>query len=136
MMTDFAVTRNLLSSKMFPHNNVHKGTWISPNGRTRNQIDHVMTDARHARNIINVWSYTGAERNSVTLKKVFHIVDATVSTIRILTTSIKQVLPARYKLRQCNDEKSHMVHLCSEMSQTIVTDAFVTHNYKLGYSKW
>jgi endonuclease/exonuclease/phosphatase family metal-dependent hydrolase len=64
IMTDFAVTRKLaISSTMFSHRSVHK-TRISPNGRTRNQIDHVMIDARHARNIIDVQSYRGADCNS------------------------------------------------------------------------
>jgi hypothetical protein len=65
MMTSFAVTRNLvISSMMFPHKSVHKETWISPDGRTRNQIDHVMINARHARNVIDVQSYRGADCNS------------------------------------------------------------------------
>jgi endonuclease/exonuclease/phosphatase family metal-dependent hydrolase len=65
MMTDFAVTRNLvISSTVFPHKNVLKETWISPDGRTRNQIDHVMLDARHARNITDGRSYRSADCNS------------------------------------------------------------------------
>jgi hypothetical protein len=55
MTTDCAVTRKLvISSTMFPHRSVHKETGISPNGRTRNQIYHVMIDARHAMNITDV----------------------------------------------------------------------------------
>jgi hypothetical protein len=55
MMTDFAVARKLvINSMMFLHKSVHKETWISPDGRTRNQIDHIMTDARHTRNFIDV----------------------------------------------------------------------------------
>jgi hypothetical protein len=55
MMTNFEVTRKLvISSMMFPHKSVHRETWISPDGQTRNQIDHVMIDAR---NIIDVQSY-------------------------------------------------------------------------------
>jgi mRNA deadenylase 3'-5' endonuclease subunit Ccr4 len=61
MMTDFAVTRKLvISSTKFPHKSVHKEIWISPDGRTRNQVDHVMIDEGHAKNIIDVGSYTGA----------------------------------------------------------------------------
>jgi hypothetical protein len=68
MMTDFVVTRNLvISSMMFPCKSVHKETWICPDGQTRNQIDHVMIDARHARNIINVRSYKGATVTIITL---------------------------------------------------------------------
>jgi hypothetical protein len=48
-LIDFAVSRNMVISSMrFPHNDIHKETWISPDGHTRSQIDHVLIDARHA----------------------------------------------------------------------------------------
>jgi len=44
MLITFASNRNMvLSSTMFPHKNIHKQTWISPCGRIRNQIDHVLS---------------------------------------------------------------------------------------------
>lgn len=51
-------------STMFPRKRIHKETWISPTGTTKNQIDHVLIDTRHKRNIKNVRSIRGAECGS------------------------------------------------------------------------
>ena len=40
----------VLKSTMFPHRHIHKYTWTSSDGKTHNQIDHVLIDSRwHSR---------------------------------------------------------------------------------------
>ena len=42
-LVNFATSKNLVvKSTMFPHLNIHKYTWTSPDGKTHNQIDHVL----------------------------------------------------------------------------------------------
>jgi hypothetical protein len=54
----------VISEVRFSHKDIHKEAWISPDSHTRNQIDHVIIDARHASDIIDVRSYRGADCDS------------------------------------------------------------------------
>jgi hypothetical protein len=44
-LVNFATSENLrVKSTMFPHRNIHNYTWMSPDGKTHNQIDHILVD--------------------------------------------------------------------------------------------
>jgi hypothetical protein len=44
-LVNFATSKNLrVQSTMFPHRNIHKYTWMSPDGKTHNQIDHILVE--------------------------------------------------------------------------------------------
>jgi hypothetical protein len=61
-LVNFASSKNLrVKSTMLPHHNIHKYTWTSPNGKTRNQIDYILVDRRRHSNTINIPSYKAAD---------------------------------------------------------------------------
>ena len=49
---------------MFPHGNIHKYTWTSSDGKTHNQIDHILMDKRLHSSVLDMRSFRGADCNS------------------------------------------------------------------------
>ena len=56
-LVNFATYKNIVAkSTNFPHRNIHKYTWTSPDGITHNQIDHVLVAKKRQSSIIDVRS--------------------------------------------------------------------------------
>jgi hypothetical protein len=49
-----------VKSMMFPHRNIHKYTWTSPDENPHNQIDHILVDRRRHLNVLHVRSFRAA----------------------------------------------------------------------------
>ena len=59
---NFATSKNLVvKSTMFPHRNIHKYTWTSLDGKTHNQIDHVLIDRGWYSSVLDVRRFSGAD---------------------------------------------------------------------------
>jgi hypothetical protein len=64
-LVNFATSKNLrLKSTMFPHRNIHKYTWTSPDGKTHNQIDHILVDRQGHSNVLDVRTFRAADCGS------------------------------------------------------------------------
>jgi len=46
---------------MFPHRDIHKYAWTSSDGKTYNQIDHILIDRRCHSSVLDVQSFRGAD---------------------------------------------------------------------------
>jgi len=51
----------VVKNRMFLHRNIHKYTWTSLDGKTHNQIDHILTDMRWNTSILDVRSCREAD---------------------------------------------------------------------------
>jgi hypothetical protein len=73
----FDRSKNLVVKRtIFPHRNIHKYTWASPEGMTHNQIDHIMIDSRWHSIILDVRSFRGANCDTghyLVVAKVFSV---------------------------------------------------------------
>ena len=59
---DFCAMNNLvIGGSIFPHKRIHKNTWVSPDGVTENQIDHVCISRRFRRSLQDVRVKRGAD---------------------------------------------------------------------------
>ena len=87
-LCDFCSMNGLvITGTCFPHQTAHKATWMSPNGRTQNQIDHMM--------ICKNW------RKSVEDSRVYRGADA-ASDHYLLVVTIKSKLRRNPNRAKCN----------------------------------
>jgi len=61
-IVNFATSKSLVvKSMMFLHQNIHRCTWTSPDGKTHNQIGHILIDRRWHSGILDAQSFRGAD---------------------------------------------------------------------------
>jgi hypothetical protein len=61
-IVNFATLKNLVvKCTMLPHRNIQEYTWTSPDGKTHNQIDHILIDRSWHSSILDVRSFMGAD---------------------------------------------------------------------------
>jgi hypothetical protein len=59
-VVNFTVSKNLfVKNTMFPHRNIQKLTWTSPDGKTHNQIGHTLIDRKRQLSVLDIRSFMG-----------------------------------------------------------------------------
>ncbi|KAL1403652.1 hypothetical protein pipiens_019268, partial [Culex pipiens pipiens] len=51
----------VIGGSLFPHRSVHKVTWVSRDGRTENQIDHICISRKWRRSLLDVRNMRSAD---------------------------------------------------------------------------
>ncbi|KAK2140552.1 hypothetical protein NP493_5722g00002 [Ridgeia piscesae] len=65
MLADFCAFNNMIiGGSVFPHRRIHKATWVSPDHRTENQIDHICIGRKFKRAMQDVRVQRGADAAS------------------------------------------------------------------------
>ena len=65
MLADFCAFNNMIiGGSVFPHRRIHKATWVSPDHRTENQIDHICIGRWFRRSMQDVRVQRGADAAS------------------------------------------------------------------------
>ena len=64
-IVNFATSKSVVvKTTMFPHRNFHKYTWTSPDGKTHNQIDHILIDRRSHSSKLDVYFFRRADSDT------------------------------------------------------------------------
>jgi endonuclease/exonuclease/phosphatase family metal-dependent hydrolase len=101
-VVNFATSKNLVVKiTMFPHRSIHKYTWIFSDGKTHNQIDHILIDRRRHSSILDVRSFRGADFDSD------HYLVAANARERLAVGKrmVKKMDVERFNLKQLNEEE-------------------------------
>ena len=65
LLVDYALNNDLfIGGTFFQHKTIHKYTWTSPDGRTCNQIDHLLFSRKWRKSLLDVRGYRGADIQS------------------------------------------------------------------------
>lgn len=97
-LLEFCAMSNLvIGGTLFTHRDIHKLTWNSPNGRDRNQIDHLMINGVWRRSLLDVKIKRSADVGSD-----HHLVTALIKT-KLKKTQARAATQPRFDTQRLRD---------------------------------
>ncbi|PNF26781.1 hypothetical protein B7P43_G17924, partial [Cryptotermes secundus] len=86
---------------MFPHRNIHKFTWTSPDGKIHNQIEHILIGRRRHSSILHVRSFRAADCDT----DHYLVVEKVRERLPVSKQTTHRVHMERYNLKKLNEVK-------------------------------
>jgi hypothetical protein len=114
-VVNFATSKNLVvKSTMFSHCKIQKYPWTSPDGKTHNQIDHVLVDRRRQSSVLDVRSFRGADCDT----DHYLVVAKLRERLSVSKRVAEKLAMQRFDLRKLNDAE------VKEQYQVKITNRF------------
>ncbi|PNF38661.1 hypothetical protein B7P43_G01213 [Cryptotermes secundus] len=111
-VVNFATSKNLtVKSTMFPHRNIQKFTWTSPDAKIHNQIDHILIERRRHSSILDVRSFRAADCDT----DHYLVVEKVREKLAVSKKTTHRVHMERFNLKKLNEVESKEQY-CSEIS--------------------
>jgi len=97
---------------MFPHRNIYKFTWTSPDGKTHNHIAHILIERRWHSSILDVQSFTGVECDT----DHFLVVAKVRVRLAVSKQAARKIDGDRFNLRELEVRKQYQIEISNRIA--------------------